>query len=77
MATGSSQHTGPPLLFPIYHLGNPVRWQWDDVLSVLALLLHESAGKATKLPLVPYLTWLDRVVQLGDTTKSSNGDNLR
>lgn len=77
VTNGSSDHTEPQLLSPIYHLENPVRWRWDDVLSVLASLLpHESAGKATKLPIVPYSTWLDRVVRLGDTTKSSNGDNL-
>ena len=77
MTNGSSDNTEPQLLSPIYHLENPVRWRWDDVLNVLAsLLLQESAGQAAKLPLVPYSTWLDHVVHLGDTTKSSNGDNL-
>ena len=77
IANGSSDHIEPQLLSPIYHLENPVRWRWDDVLSVLASLLsQESAGQATELPLIPYSTWLDRVVHLGDTTKSSNGDNV-
>lgn len=77
MTNSSSDHTEPQLLSPIYHLENPVRWRWDEVLSILASLLpHDSANQATKLPLVPYSTWLDRVVQLGDTTKSGNGDNL-
>ena len=77
MTNGSSDHPMPQFLSPIYHLENPVRWRWDEVSSVLASLLsQESAGQATKLPLVPYSTWLERVVHLGDTTKSSNGDNI-
>ena len=78
IANEIKDHTEPQLLSTIYHLENPVRWRWDDVLTVLALLLpQESAGQATKLSLVPYATWLDRVVNLGDTTtKSSNGNNL-
>ena len=78
MTNGSSDHTERQLLSPVYHLENPVRWRWDDVLSVLASLLpQDREGQATKLPLVPYSTWLDRVINLGDTTtKSSNGDNL-
>ncbi len=78
ITNGSSDHTETRLLSPIYHLENPVRWRWDDVLNVLASLLpREGASQAMKLPLVSYSTWLDRVVRLGDTTtKSSNGDNL-
>lgn len=77
ITNGSSDHTEPLLLSPIYHLENPVRWRWDDVLNVLASLLpQESARQTTKLPLVPYSTWLDRVVHLGETTKSSNDDKL-
>lgn len=78
MSNGSSDHLESQSLSPIYHLENPVRWPWDDVLRVLASLLpQQSAGQAPNLPLVPYSTWMDRVVQLGDTnTGSSIGNNL-
>ena len=78
ITNGSSDHTETRLISPIYHLENPVRWRWDDVLNVLASLLpRDGASQAMKLPLVSYSTWLDRVVRLGDTTiKRSNGDNL-
>ena len=78
MTNGSSNSTETRLLSSIYHLENPVRWRWDDVLSVMASLLpRDGASQAMKLPLVAYSTWLDRVVRLGDTSiKSSNGDNL-
>ena len=74
---GSRDHLEPQPLFPIYHLENPVRWPWDDVISVLASLLpQQGPGQALKLPLVAYSTWLDRVVRLGDTaTESYDGGN--
>ena len=75
LSNGSRDHSEPQGLFPIYHLENPVRWPWHDVIRVLASLLrHHSVGPARTLSLVPYSTWLDRVVRLGGTTAgSTNG----
>lgn len=77
MSNGSMHQPESHSLSPIYHLENPARWPWDDVVRVLASVLpRHIAGQAPRLPLIPYSTWLDRVVHLGDTTTDNrNGAN--
>lgn len=79
MSNGNSGPLEVQPLSPIYHLENPVRWRWRDVIQVLASLLpQQSAGQAKTMPLVPYSKWLDGVVSLGDTsTESCNGEHSK
>lgn len=79
MCNGNSGPLEVQPLAPIYHLENPIRWRWEDVIHVLgSLLLQESTGQAKTMPLVPYSKWLDCVVSLGDTsTESYNSDHLK
>ncbi|KAL8829339.1 MAG: hypothetical protein Q9191_002068 [Dirinaria sp. TL-2023a] len=60
-------------LSPVYHLENPIRWPWKDVFHVLASkIVQKSVNHGSQLPFVPYPTWLDRIVQLGESI--ANGD---
>ena len=79
MSNGNSDSRQVRPLSPVYHLENPIRWPWDNVIHILASLLpQQTVGQAQTMPLVPYSSWLDRVVSLGDTsTESCNGDALK
>jgi hypothetical protein len=55
---------------PIYHMENPSRQSWRDVLENLASILNSNNGKAQPqhqpLPIIPFATWLSRLQELGN-----------
>lgn len=57
---------------PIYHMENPSRQSWRDVLENLASILNSNNDKAhcqpqpELLPITPFATWLSRVQELGN-----------
>lgn len=74
-STANRSRESPELqpLFPVYHLENPVRWPWNDVLDVLgSRLKQKSAEQGLELPLVPYSNWLDRVTHRGESNPESD-----
>lgn len=69
----SGQYVQPQPLFPVYHLENPMRWPWEDIMRVLASrIVQKSVNHAHGLPLVAYSTWLDRIIQLGELVSNSD-----
>ena len=59
---------------PIYHMENPSRQSWRDVLENLASILNSNNDKAhcqpqplpQPLPIIPFATWLSRAQELGN-----------
>ena len=55
---------------PIYHMENPSRQSWRDVLENLASILNSSNSltqpQPQPLPIIPFATWLSRVQELGN-----------
>lgn len=56
---------------PIYHMENPSRQSWRDILENLASILNSNNDKAQPqhsqpLPIIPFATWLSRVQELGN-----------
>ena len=53
---------------PIYHMENPSRQSWRDVLQNFASILSTNDGKAQPqpLPIIPFASWLSRVQELGN-----------
>lgn len=53
---------------PIYHMENPSRQSWRDVLENLASILNSNNQPqlCQPLPIIPFATWLSRVQELGN-----------
>ncbi|KAH7038405.1 putative polyketide synthase [Microdochium trichocladiopsis] len=52
--------------FPVYHVDNPVRQQWSDMLPVLAQAMRVASGEhAGEISLVPLQHWVELVRSKG------------
>lgn len=57
----------PTLAYPIYHIENPKRQSWRDMIAVFADLLHLPRGK-----IIPFDEWIRRVRDSSSVSVSEN-----
>lgn len=57
----------------VYHLENPVRQPWADVLALLSRALGLTLANGGKPAVIPFGQWLDRVRAIDDAERNPAG----
>ncbi|RPB17548.1 acetyl-CoA synthetase-like protein [Morchella conica CCBAS932] len=62
---------------PVYHLENPMRQPWMDILTLLSRALDLKSSEEGKPAVIPFDQWLDKVRSIDDYEKNPAGNVVK